>query len=80
MLSFITYKDAMQQIEIVADEEGINDLIQYLESIKKDKDHMHLIIDTELNAYPISSEMSKTVFYVKSVRLEYAKSEVWKNV
>ncbi|MDR1876330.1 MAG: hypothetical protein LBQ84_01755 [Flavobacteriaceae bacterium] len=44
MLSFITYKDLPEQIEIVADRQGIEELIQYLKEIKRDKDHMHLLI------------------------------------
>ncbi len=52
MLSFITYPDVPQQLEIVADEEGFNELIQYLQSVKHDRDHMHLVIDSELSAYP----------------------------
>jgi hypothetical protein len=78
MLSFITYKNAPEQLEIVADEVGINELISYLEGIKRDKDHMHLVIDTELDFYPIGKEEQNEVFFAKHVRLEYNDTEVWK--
>ena len=78
MLSFITFKDAPEQLEIVADEAGIDELIQYLEGIKRDKNHMHLIIDTELDAYPIGKEFEHKTFYAKHVRLEFAHSDDWK--
>jgi len=76
MLSFIGYTDAKEQIEIVADEQGIDDLILYLQGIKQGKDHMHLIIDSEIETYPVSN--SKTgVTVIKHVRLEYANTEQW---
>ena len=65
-------------MEIVADEAGIDELIQYLEGIKRDKDHMHLIIDTELDAYPIEEGFEHKVFCAKHVRLEFAHSNAWK--
>ena len=77
MLSFITYSSSTDQIEIVADKQGIDDLILYLEGIKKDKDHMHLIIDTEINDYPISEERKEKIIIVKHVRLQYADSKEW---
>lgn len=73
MLSFIAYKNAPEQIEIVADEKGINDLILYLEGIKRDKDHMHLIMDSEINSYPVSEDRKDVVTIIKQVRLEYQK-------
>lgn len=48
MLSFITYRDAIEQVEIIADEQGIDELISYLNYIKVNKDHMHLTIGSEL--------------------------------
>ncbi len=76
MLSFITYKNLPEQLEIVADEDGIDDLIHYLQSVKKSKDHMHLIIDTEINRYPLPSNR-EDVTYAKSVRLEFANTDHW---
>ncbi len=78
MISFITYKDAIEQVEIVADEQGIDELISYLQGIKKQKDHMHLIIDSEINPYPISKKMKGKTFYAKHVRLEYAEEKTGK--
>lgn len=77
MLSFITFKDAPEQLEIIADEQGINDLISYLEDIKKQKDHLHLTIDTELNQYPIGEARKGKTLYAKQVRLQYAESITW---
>ncbi|MBD2703324.1 hypothetical protein IC229_21950 [Spirosoma sp. BT702] len=77
MLSFIGYTDAKEQIEIVADEQGIDDLILYLQGIKEGKDHMHLIVDSEIDAYPVSSSKAG-VTVIKHVRLEYANREQWR--
>lgn len=76
MLSFIGYAEAKEQIEIVADEQGIDDLILYLQVIKESKDHMHLVIDSEVNSYPISNPKAG-VTVIKHVRLEYADTEQW---
>lgn len=80
MLSFITYKNVPEQVEIVGDSKGIQELIDYLESVKNSKDHMHLIIDSELNPYPISENMSEKTTYAKSVRLEFNESDTWNEI
>lgn len=77
MLSFITFRDAPEQLEIVADDQGIQELIQYLEGIKKNKDHMHLIIDSEINPFPISGKREGKTLFAKHVRLEYCDSISW---
>lgn len=77
MLSFITFKDAPEQLEIVADDQGIEELINYLEGIKRDQDHMHLIIDSEINPYPISQMREGKTLYAKHVRLEYSSTSSW---
>ena len=79
MISFITYKEAPEQVEIVADNQGIDDLILYLQGIKKGKDHMHLINGSEIIDYPIPDERKKIVFNVKHVRLEYADTDQWRS-
>ncbi len=79
MLSFITFKGYPEKVEIVADEQGIQDLIKYLEGIKRDKDHMHLIIDSEIDPFPINEDRKEEVFYAKHVRLEFNNSDEWKN-
>lgn len=76
MLSFIGYTEAKEQIEIVADEQGIDDLILYLQGIKEGKDHMHLIIDSEINPYQ-TSNLKAGMTVIKHVRLEYADTEQW---
>ncbi|HEV7332741.1 MAG TPA: hypothetical protein VGN63_17005 [Flavisolibacter sp.] len=68
---------APDQIEIIADDSGVDDLILYLQSIKKDKDHMHLIIDSEINAFPIEEEQKEKVIIIKHVRLQYSSSSEW---
>jgi len=78
MLSFITYKDA-PEIEIVADDQGIDDLILYLQGIKKEKDHMHLIIDSEIDNYPIPDARKGSVIIIKQVRLEYGQTGQWES-
>lgn len=77
MLSFITYKIAPEEVEIVADASGIDDLIHYLQGIKDGQDHMHLIMDSEINDYPIPSERRNQIVVVRQVRLEYADAAQW---
>ena len=77
MISIITFKKVPEQIEIVADEQGIDELIDYLNAIKKSKDHMHLIIDSEIDPYPIPENMNEITTYAKSVRLEFNETSEW---
>lgn len=77
MLSFITFTDAPEQIEIVGDDAGLLDLILYLEGVRKGKDHMHLTIDSELNPFPIGPARKDKTLFVKHARIEYAKTESW---
>ncbi len=78
MLSFIGFEIAKESIEIVADEQGIDDLIQYLQGIKAAKDHMHLIFTSEIVSYPIEDSGSSII--IKNVRLQYADSDVWSGI
>lgn len=78
MLSFITYIDEPDQVEIVADESGIDELISYLEDIKNDKDHMHLILGNELDPYPIGALCKGKTFFANHVRLEFSEKDAWK--
>jgi len=78
MLSFITYKDAHEQLEIIADEQGINELIEYLEYVKKSEDHMHLIEGNELDIYKIEGKRKGKTLSAKHVRIEFSSSEKWK--
>lgn len=74
MLSFITYKNAVEQLEIIVDDQGVDDLIDYLKYIKAKKDHMHLIIDAELDRYSIPKEKEENIFYAKKVTIFYEDS------
>ncbi len=79
MLSFIGCETANESIEIIADEQGIDDLIQYLQGIKAAKDHMHLIFTSEIDSYPIEDSGSGIII-IKDVRLQYADSDVWSGI
>ncbi|MEX0290744.1 MAG: hypothetical protein AB3N14_16690, partial [Flavobacteriaceae bacterium] len=74
---FITFKDSPDQLEIVGDDKGIRELIEYLQGVRTDKDHMHLTIDTELDAYPITGDRKGKTLFAKHVRLEYNDTEEW---
>lgn len=78
MLSFITFKDAPYQLEIIGDEKGLQQLMDYLEEIKKLKDHMHLVVGTELDQYPIYEDRKGKIISAKHVRLEYSETDSWK--
>lgn len=71
MLSFITFRDAPEQLEIVADSKGIEELIGYLNGINKYKDHIHLIIGNELEEVYISEDRKGKTLIAKHVRIEY---------
>lgn len=77
MLSFITYKNVPEQLEIVGDTEGIQELIDYLYAVKNSKDHLHLTIDSEIDSYPISEKMKDVTLYAKQTRLEYNDTSLW---
>lgn len=77
MLSLITYKNAPEQIEIIGDSDGIDDLILYLQGIKDARDHMHLIIHSEIEEYPIPEHRKSEVIIIKQVRLEFADTNIW---
>ncbi len=78
MLSILTFTDAPEQIEIVGDANGLDDLISYLQEIRNQKDHMHLSIDSELVEFPIGKERVNKTLNAKHVRLEYRDSNDWK--
>lgn len=77
MLSFITFIDAPEQLEIVADNKGIEELISYLEEIKKNNDHTHLIIDSEIDPFPITGNRKGKTLFAKHVRLEHLDTKEW---
>ena len=71
MLSFISYKRAHEQLEIIVDDKGIDELIDYLESVKEDKDHLHLTIGTELDDYDIPEGRENILTTAKKVTIYY---------
>lgn len=77
MLSFVTYGQDPYNLEVLVDDQGIDDLISYLTNLKKDRDHMHLIMGNELNDYPLPEDRKEIVFTAKHVRLEYNNSAQW---
>lgn len=72
MLSFITFTDAPEQIEIYADENGIEELINYLKLVNRDRDHMHLFIDNELDPIEFTEDRQGKSLYAKHVRIQFA--------
>ncbi len=67
MLTFeIESKDS---IEVFFDTVGIDELIDYLNTIKKSRDHYHLIIGNELDTEPVDQN-NTLVKHVKLVFFE----------
>jgi hypothetical protein len=56
-------------IEVYLDKEGIEELISYLNYIKKDNDHIHLLVGNELNENTIQEE-NKIIKHVKLIYYE----------
>lgn len=51
--------DALSKgVELLLDSEGVDELVQYLEEIRRDRDHVHLIIGHELSSGPSESGLS----------------------
>jgi len=68
---------APEEVEIVADNQGIDDLIFYLQGIKSGRDHMHLSIDSEINSYPVPNQHKEKIVIVRQVLLEYEETNRW---
>ena len=73
MLYLINYKNNPEGIEIYFDDEGVDELIDYLSSLKSEKDHMHLIAGNELTEESQIEIKNKNAVVVKHVRLQYEK-------
>lgn len=71
MITFINYKNIPEQLEIIVDKQGIEELIEYLNFVKQSEDHIHLTLGTELNEYP--EKLQEDVINAKSVKLEFYK-------
>ena len=57
-------------VEIIFDSNGIDEFISYLQSIKKENDHMHLLVGNELNEEKVSDHENINVKHVKIRMLE----------
>lgn len=77
MLSFITFKDATEQLEIVADENGLIELISLLKEVMKTKDHFHLTEGVEIDSYPIEGNRRGKSISAKHVRIEFQNTTTW---
>lgn len=71
MLSFVTYKNIPEQLEIIVDKQGVEDLISYLKNVMEKKDHLHLIIDTELDKYSIPEGREEILSYARKVTIYF---------
>ncbi len=56
-------------IEILLDSSGIDELIDYLKSIREENDHMHLIVGNELSEEP-SEEGYATIKHIKLIYID----------
>lgn len=65
MISF-EIDESKEGIEVYLDEKGIEELIGYLNFIKKEDEHMHLIAGNELNEN-IFHDRNKIVKHVKLI-------------
>lgn len=77
MFSIIIDKEVPEDIDILLDDSGIEELINYLKFIQKEKDHMHLVVGNELDVYPIVEKIKEEVINVKHARLQYMDSKKW---
>ncbi len=51
-------------VEIIFDSNGIDEFISYLQSIKKENDHMHLLVGNELSEEKVSDRENTNVKHV----------------
>lgn len=77
MLTFITFIDAPEQLEIIGDKEGLEDLIEYLEAVKNSEDHMHLTVNNELENIPIYGDRIGKTLNAKYVKIQYEDKDKW---
>jgi hypothetical protein len=68
MISF-EMDESKEGVEIYLDENGIIELISYLNYIRNDHEHMHLVVGNELNGN-IVIEGNKSIKHVKLVYFE----------
>lgn len=65
MISF-EIDEKNEGVEIYLDEQGVDELVRYLNYIKKEHEHMHLISGNELNEN-ILQEKNKIIKHVKLI-------------
>lgn len=58
-----------EEIEILLDSNGIDELIDYLKSIKGENDHMYLVVGNELSEEP-SEEGYTTIKHIKLIHID----------
>jgi hypothetical protein len=64
MIKFETDSNG-EGVEIIFDSDGIDEFISYLQSIKKEHDHMHLLVGTELSEEKLNDKENIDVKHVK---------------
>ena len=75
MIIFLINKSKCEEIEILVDEKGVEELISYLKFIKDTNDHMHLLIGCEID--PIKLPSNIDVEYAKFVTLRFCDKSCW---
>ena len=68
MIKFETDSNG-EGVEIIFDSIGIDEFISYLQSIKKENDHLHLLVGNELSEEKVSDNENTNVKHVKIVYL-----------
>ena len=64
MIKFETDSNG-EGVEIIFDSNGIDEFISYLQSIKKEHDHMHLLVGNELSEEKVNDKENIDVKHVK---------------
>jgi hypothetical protein len=68
MIKFETDSNG-EGVEIIFDSNGMDEFISYLQTIRKENDHMHLIVGNELSEEKVSDNANTNVKHVKLVYL-----------
>jgi hypothetical protein len=66
MIKFETDSNG-EGVEIIFDSNGMDEFISYLQTIRKENDHMHLIVGNELSEEKVSDNANTNVKHVKLV-------------
>jgi hypothetical protein len=68
MIKFETDSNG-EGVEIIFDSNGMDEFISYLQYIRKENDHMHLLAGNELSEEKVSDKANTNVKHVKIVYL-----------